>query len=409
MNVAYLVNQYPKLSHTFIRREIASLEEAGVNVARFSIRASSAADVLEADDQQELRRTRAVLSAGPAGLAAASVAVAASRPVRFAKALRLAIKTGWRSNRGIPRHVMYLAEACVLLQWTRQCRSEHVHAHFGTNSAAVAMLCRELGGPPYSVTVHGSEEFDKPRALSLGEKIRNAAFIVTISEFSRSQLYRWCEHAHWARIHIVRCGLDARLLRRRRTPVPAAPRLVCVGRLCEQKGHLLLLEAARRLAADGVRFQLVLVGDGPMRPEIERIIDENGLHNSVTITGQASSERVAQEIDASRAMVLPSFAEGLPVVIMEAFALGRPVISTFIGGIPELVEPGVCGWLVPAGSVDALASAMREALEAPVEQLQRMGDAGAERVARHHDVRVGASRLAELFASSIVAERGKTR
>jgi len=404
-DVAYLVNQYPKVSHTFIRREIAGLEADGLAVSRFSIRSCGAGDLVDADDRRELDRTQFVLSVGMARLACAALHAAITRPVRLARAIGAAMGAGWRSDRGVFRHVIYLAEACVLLRWLRKSGSRHLHAHFGTNSATVAMLCRMLGGPPYSFTVHGPEEFDKPQGLSLGEKIRNASFVVAISEFGRSQLYRWCEHSQWAKIRIVPCGVDAPLLARPHVPVPHGPRLVCVGRLCEQKGQLLLLDAAGLLAAQGVEFELALVGDGPMRPEVEGLIARMGLRDCVTITGWASADQVAAQIEWSRALVLPSFAEGLPVVIMEALALGRPVISTFTAGIPELVEPGVCGWLVPPGSVEALASVMREALCLPPARLEQMGRAGAERVARRHDVRTNARTLAELLRASIESER----
>jgi glycosyltransferase involved in cell wall biosynthesis len=171
--------------------------------------------------------------------------------------------------------------------------------------------------------------------------------------------------------------------------------------LSEQKGHLLLIEAASRLAALGLPFKLVFVGDGPLRPQIEALIAQYGLIDHIEITGWASSNDVQQQILASRAMVLPSFAEGLPVVIMEALALSRPVISTYVAGIPELVEPETCGWLVPPGSVEALTGAMRTALQLPVEKLDQMGRAGAERVAFQHDAKQEATRLAALFPSNI--------
>jgi glycosyltransferase involved in cell wall biosynthesis len=154
-----------------------------------------------------------------------------------------------------------------------------------------------------------------------------------------------------------------------------------------------LVEAAAELARCGVRFELVLVGDGEMRGEIEAAIVHHGLGDRIRITGWADGERVRKEILAARALVLPSFAEGLPVVLMEAFALGRPVISTFVAGIPELVVPGRSGWLVPAGSVDALAGAMHEALTASPDDLDRMAREGEKRVRELHDVRTSAIAL----------------
>jgi glycosyltransferase involved in cell wall biosynthesis len=273
----------------------------------------------------------------------------------------------------------------------------HLHAHFGTNPAAIALFARTLGGPPYSFTVHGPDEFDGPQAESLGDKIAGAAFVVAVSSFGRSQLYRWANHRDWGRIEVVHCGLDATFLGADPVPVPATPRLVCVGRLAEQKGQLILLQALAQLAGEGVALEAVLAGDGPMRSAIETEIVRLGLTGKVRITGWLSGADVRREIESARGLVLPSFAEGLPVVLMEALALGRPVVSTFVAGIPELVQDRVHGWLVPAGDVERLADAIRELLTTTPERLAAMGKAGAARVAERHDAEREAGRLAELF------------
>ncbi len=405
--IAYLVNQYPKGSHTFIRREIVGLEAQGVEVERFSVR-SMEGRLVDAADLAERERTHVLLEAGLVGLLGATLACAASRPLAFARALRLAASVGWRSDRGLARHAIYLMEACLLLRELRARGADHVHAHFGTNPATVAMLCRALGGPPFSFTVHGPEEFDKPDLLALSQKIDRAEFVASVSSFGRSQLYRRCAPERWRKVQVVHCGVDASFLEAPHVPVPDVPRLACVGRLCEQKGQLLLLEAAARLAREGRDFQLVLVGDGELRPEVEARIAQDGLEGCVEITGWASGERVRQELLGARAMVLPSFAEGLPVVIMEALALGRPVLSTYVAGIPELVTPE-CGWLIPAGSIDALVDAMREVLLATPAKLDEMGCVGRERVRVRHDAERIVARLGDLFRGSVERERERRR
>lgn len=259
------------------------------------------------------------------------------------------------------------------------------------------MLANALGGPTYSFTVHGPEEFDKPQFIHLGEKVRRAAFVVAISAYGRSQLFRWVAHAHWGRVKVVHCGLERAFHDVPAVAVPSVPRLVCVGRLCEQKGQLLLLEAAHILAAQAVEFEIVLAGDGEMREQIEALIALYGLQTQVRITGWISSEQVRSEILAARALVLPSFAEGLPVVIMEAMALRRPVLTTYVAGIPELVRQGENGWLFPAGAVQELAAALADCLATPVEALQRMGDAAYQRVLERHDIDTEAAKLAEFF------------
>ncbi|HEV7915360.1 MAG TPA: glycosyltransferase family 4 protein, partial [Albitalea sp.] len=241
-------------------------------------------------------------------------------------------------------------------------------------------------------------EFDRPAFLGLGEKLRRCSFAVAISSYGRSQLCRWVEHAHWPKIRVVHCGLERAFHAGAATPPPALPRLVCVGRLCEQKGQLLLLQAAQRLRQRRIAFELVLAGDGEMRAEVEALIATLDLRRQVRITGWISSDQVRDEILASRALVLASFAEGLPVVLMEAMALRRPVITTAVAGIPELVRSQESGWLVAPGDVDELAAAMEACLTADADTLARMGEAAHRRALERHDVDTEAAKLAALFA-----------
>ena len=403
MRVGYLVNQYPKNSHSFVRREIQALERQGIEVERFTVRAPRE-KLRDHADLAEQNSTRVVLGAGPIRLLSSLVARLAAGPRRAVRACRLAWRMGRRSERGLLVHLVYLAEASLLLRWLKQDGCAHLHAHFGTNPATVAMLCHELGGPPFSFTVHGPEEFDKSGLIGLGAKIERASFVAAISSYCKSQLYRLCDQTHWNKIHVVHCGVDAGFLKQLPTRIPRAPRLVCVGRLCEQKGQLLLLDAATRLVAEGIPLEIVLVGDGEMRDEIARKIAESGLGSHVRITGWADERQVKDELRSARALVLPSFAEGLPVVIMEALAMGRPVISTYVAGIPELVVDGECGWLVPAGDVEALYTAMKRTLLAGPDELERMGKAGRARVLAHYDVDGSARELRTLLETDQLRE-----
>lgn len=396
MKIAYLVNLYPKVSHSFIRREILAVEATGIEVLRFSIR-SIEDELVDEADKQELAKTRFIIKVGAIGLFVSVIWAILTRPFRFLSALKLAVTVGQKSERGILYHLIYLAEACVLLRWLLESNVEHIHVHFGTNSTTVAMLCGELGRLTYSFTVHGPEEFDKPQAINLTEKINRASFVVAISSFGKSQLYRWCDYKQWSKIKVVRCGVDHLFLEQSPVAIRDEPLLVCVGRLSEQKGHLLLVEAASQLAAQGIRFKLVFVGDGGIRPQIETIISQLHLEDYIEITGWATNAEVREQILAAQALVLPSFAEGLPVVLMEALALRRPALTTYIAGIPELVEPNKSGWLVPAGSIEALTEAMKTVLETPREQLEHMGKYGAERVYNQHNITTEANKLAELF------------
>lgn len=399
MQLAYLVNQYPAPSHTFIRREIAAIEALGTPVERFTLRASDG-QLRDPADLEERRRTRVVLDVGPMGLLGAVAEAAVRAPRRFARALGLAVDLARGTSRGVVVGLVYFAEACQLLRWFRTSRTSHVHVHFGTNAATVALLVRRLGGPPFSVTIHGPEEFDRPEELAIGRKVAGSAFAVAISDYGRSQLYRWCDRDDWPKIHTVRCGVDSQVLGSEVVPIPDTHRLVAVGRLSEQKGQLILVEAMSRLVELHPDVQLSLVGDGPMRATIEAAIARTGCTEVVHLRGMMSTEEVLDEIRGARAMVLPSFAEGLPIVLMESLALSRPVVATFVAGIPELVDE-TCGWLVPAGSVSALVDALSEVLTLDAPRLEEMGRVGRERIRAEHDVTRQAARLLDLILASV--------
>lgn len=398
MTIAYLTNQYPKVSHIFIRREIRALEERGWHVAPISIRRTRER-LPDPADLAEATRTRVLLDGGPASLGRASLETVRSHPAQFRNALRIAVKMGRKSERGLARHLAYLAEACVLRKECAGRDIRHIHAHHGTNPAAVARLCHALGGPSYSFTVHGPEEFEQAARLALDGKIAAAAFVVSVSEYGRAELFRWCAAGDRGKIHLVRCGIDDVFLNDPPTPVPDVARVVCVGRLDSQKDPMTLVHAFRILAKRGTRCELVWVGDGPMRTAIEQEIQRSPSDLRITLSGWANSRQVLAQLRNARALVLPSRSENIPSVIMEAFALRRPVVSTKVGGIDELVQDGVNGWLVPPRSADALAGALRQVLQTPVARLYEMGCNGNGLVNRFHTVAGQAEQLDKLFRS----------
>jgi glycosyltransferase involved in cell wall biosynthesis len=400
MRITYFINQYPKVSHSFIRREINALERLGMTVQRIALRGKNDA-LVDSDDLLERKKTLYVLDGDGLKLLISVIKTMMTSPLRFFQALKLSFLMGLNADRPLRYHLIYFVEACYVSMCMKSVNSQHVHAHFGSNSTEVVMLANALGGPPYSFTVHGPEEFDKPQALKLSEKIQKAAFVVAISSYGRSQLYRWIDYKYWSKVKIIHCGLEPSFYDVAPSKPSQKARLVCVGRLCEQKGQLLLLDACRHLKKKGLDFELILAGDGEMRPEVERLIIEYDLIAEVKITGWISSSQVRDEILAARAMVLPSFAEGLPVVIMEAMALRRPVISTYVAGIPELVINRQNGWLVPAGSVTELTQTIEEMLTTSLEQLTLMGDAAYDRVKARHDINTEATKLAAFFSESV--------
>jgi glycosyltransferase involved in cell wall biosynthesis len=396
MKVLDLINQYPKNSHTFVRREIRGVEDLGIDVVRVSIR-PAADDLVDAADQEETKRTSTLLESGAKGLLPAVVAVACTRPLRFLSALRQTFRLAKGAERSLTIHLAYFAEACALLRICQNEKVDHVHVHFGTNPPLVAMLTKMLGGPGFSFTVHGPEEYSRALSLKLSEKIAGSRFVCAISRFGRSQLQLFTPPELHDRIHIVHCGLDATFFDADGVGPPTGNRFLYVGRLCQQKQPLVMLEAAALLAQEGIDFHIDVIGDGELLAPVEASIGKHQLQDLVTLHGVAAGAEVRRRIRESLALLLPSSAEGLPVVIMESMAQHRPVITTFVAAIPELVRPGIDGWLAPSGNVRVLAEKMKEALAASPQELARMGNAAAERVRGRHDIRTSAQRMADLF------------
>lgn len=399
LRVAYLTSRYPAVSHSFIRREIAAVEAEGISVSRFSIRPTDISQLPDRRDRDELEKTTCLLRGNGGALILSALLIAAFQPIRTFRAVHVAFTNcEWRPME-IIRRTAYFMEAAFLARRVRLERLEHIHAHFGTNPASVARIASILSSVPYSFTVHGPDEFDAPQHIDLAGKVSASAFCVAISNFGRSQIMRWSAFRDWHKIKVIRCGVDDSFIDAPQSfAPPSTPSLCAVARLSAQKGIPLLLDAATELRRRGRNFSLTLVGDGEMRKEIEEMIVAHDLGDVVQLAGWADTNAVIQHLRASRVMVLPSFAEGLPVVIMEALAACRPVIVTAIAGTPELVD-SECGWLVPAGSVDDLVLAMDEALNTDPEVLGRKGQIGRERVLRNHDSRLNGQKLAAMFRS----------
>lgn len=392
MKIAYILNTYPQPSHSFIRREIHALEAAGGDVLRFAMR-PALQNLVDDQDKAEAAKTEYVLAEGAGTLAKSVGSQLRKNMAGFGVALRAAWTMGRVSEAGVIRHLIYLAEACHVVARCKDENVTHAHAHFGTNATAVAMLAHLLGGPKYSFTVHGPEEFDSPLALSLHTKMHHADFTVAISQYGRSQLCRWADADDWDRIEVVHCGIQPDRFGQA-APLSKGPRrLVAIGRFVEQKGQLALVKAMAQLTDKDVH--LTLIGDGDMRGEIETLITKHELGDRITLTGWVDEARIQSELDNAHALVMPSFAEGLPMVVMEAMAAARPVIATYIAGTPELVQDGKTGWLVPAGDVDALAQAIDTFAQTPLTKLTNMGKAGRTRVFERHNVAHEAAKLAD--------------
>ena len=383
-------------STTFIRREIEALVADGVEVVRFAARPWGE-KLVDPLDLAERDRTHYLLAGNVTNLLLAFARELVTHPVRLARALGVTISLWRNAHSGIGRHIGYLLQGVYFKQQASQAGTAHVHTHFATNATAIALLSHVLGGPTYSFTAHGPDEFENTDRLSFDLKMGHATFVAAISSFGRVQLVRASRWSHWPKIEIVHCGLAIPDFPQ--SPNPANQVLVNIARFNSQKGLLLIPAALAALKDEFPALKVVLIGDGEERGRLEAEIARHGVAGMIELRGWQSNVEVRKTLMASRALLLPSFAEGLPVVIMEAFALGRPVISTYIAGIPELVDPS-CGWLAPAGDVEALSAAMRDALAADPERLAAMGDEARRRAVAQHDVVTSARQLKALFAKA---------
>jgi colanic acid/amylovoran biosynthesis glycosyltransferase len=386
--VAYLVGNYPTVSHTFIAREVAGLRARGLDVRTFSVRRTPPQQLLTDADRRAAAETSVILPPPPGELIGAHVRALARRPRRYLATLALAQRLSAGGARQRLWHLFYFAEAILLAQRLRRGGVRHVHAHFANVATAVALLAAhydEPGGLTWSFTMHGPSEFDDVTRFALAEKVRRAAFVACIGDYCRSQLMKLVGPDEWEKLAIVHCGLDPGSFTPAERPARAETAVLCVGRLVPDKGQSILLEALAALRSRGVAMTVTFAGDGPERSVLEARARRLELDGAVEFAGAVGQDRIPALYASADVFCLPSFAEGVPVVLMEAMATGLPVVTTRIMGIPELVEHDVAGLLVPPGRVDALAAAL-EALAADPRRRAAMGRAGREKVVAEYDI-----------------------
>ena len=396
--LAYLTGHYPKASHTFIQREIASLRKEGAEVVTLAMRRPGKADLIGPEEVAAEAETFYVVEAlkNPVTLQKAHLGLLAKAPGRWFKTLALAARTGRPGLKGSLKQMIYFLEAGIIAEELSRQGAGHIHNHFADSSANVAMLSAALADIPFSFTLHGPAELFEPESWHLGTKVARAAFTVCISDFARSQAMLFSDPQHWDRLKIIHCGVDPS----RYDVPPPEPKdgldLLFVGRLTQIKGLRVLFEALETVRKTHPNVTLTLVGDGDDRAHAEAEAKRLG---GITLLGFQSQAEVAEALARADALVLPSFAEGVPVVLMEAMASARPVICTQVAGVSELVEHGASGFIVPPGNADRLADAIRQLADAP--DLAAMGLKGRAKVAAEFSNDIEAARLLTHFRGEI--------
>jgi glycosyltransferase involved in cell wall biosynthesis len=368
--------------------------------------------VLSQADREAFASTVALLPISPRRLIARHLRALAAAPRAYLGTLALAGRIG-RGLRGRIWQLFYFAEAVVLLAECRDRRIAHLHAHFTRPAADVALLASHLDrsarpcdGLTWSFSAHGADIYDTD-PVALAEKIRRAAWVVAVSEDGRRTLETLVEPVHRDKIRVVHCGIDTAAFPALAGGRGSSERLrvLSVGRLVEVKGQAVLIDAFARLVADGCDAELTIVGEGPLREDLERLARDRGVADRVRFAGRVGQDDILSFYERADVFALTSFAEGVPVVLMEAMATELPVVASAVNGVPELVEDGVHGRLVPPGRSDLFAAALA-ALARDPEGRADMGAAGRERVAREFADDASAARLRDLMAEHGVQAHG---
>ena len=404
MKIAYVVNQYPKDSHAFILREIRALEELGIEIDRYALRGWNA-EFTDEEMMQEQRRTQYVLQQAASELPRSLLWQLRMNPRGLFAAQRRLAAMFPQSDRSTLLHAVTFMEACWLAERVVRRGAQHIHAHFGTNSAELALYASAMTGLSYSFTVHGPDEFDGPKSSKLGLKAHHADFVVAISQFCASQIFRWIPLPEYAKVKIVRCGVSPKAFKLDASVPESNINLLSVGRLNRQKGQNFLLEAVRLLRDEGLDVSLTIVGDGELKSEMLDLRERLQLGDAVQFLGSLPNDEIRMMMRRSQYFVLSSLAEGLPVVLMEAMAEGAIAIATQVAATGELVVDGETGYLAPAGSALALAGALKRAFAAPAEDRKAMAERAAARVARDHDVERSAMLLLTEFRRCVEAHQ----
>jgi colanic acid/amylovoran biosynthesis glycosyltransferase len=403
VKVAYVASRYPHISHTFIRREVEALRAEGVEVHTFTVRSSEAEAHFGPADREAERTTTAILPISPVRLARIQLAALRRSPEAYLRTLLATVRGAPVGLRSWVWALFYFLEGTVLWWHCDRRGVRHVHAHFANVGADVARVAARFGRASdgegtwsWSFTMHGYAEFYEMKGHDVPGKANDADAVVCISDYARSQLVMWTEPPAWSRFHIVHCGVDVDEF----TPAPLVTephplRLLFLGRLVVEKGPVVLVEALGLLRAGGIDAELTMVGEGPARAEIERTVHELGLDDHVVLLGAVPSDEARSHYQRADVFCLPSFAEGVPVVLMEAMSCALPVVTTYITGIPELVTDGVEGHTVTPGRADRVADALR-GLTNP-ERRREMGEAGRQKVARDFDITTVGPQLVAVF------------
>lgn len=393
--LAYLVSRYPAVSHTFIQREIQALRAHHLEIFTASINPPDIkADQISAVDEAEIAQTFYVKKAGTFNAIRALFTTLFTHPILFFRGLFFSLK---HATKGFLYSLFYFTEAILVGKWMTEKEISHLHVHFANPASTVALIMTKIFPHTFSMTIHGPDEFYDVTLNLLPEKIQAATFIHCISFYTQSQLMRLVPLLQWKKFKVTRLGVDPQIYFPTQSKENHAPlQILSVGRLSPNKGHAILIQAFHLLKSESPSLQLKIVGDGPELSSLQQLIHTLQLGDSVHLTGALNQQQTLETYREADLFVLASFAEGLPVALMEAMSLEIPCIATNINAIPELIQQGINGLLVPSSDVDSLAQSMKLLIETPSLRI-KLGQAGRQTVIEKYNLAKNIEALANRY------------
>lgn len=404
--LAYLISQYPAISHTFILREVLTLRQRGFDIRVASVNPPDRPpDRLTDAEHREADQTWYLKPQGVRGALGALLTTFMRRPIAVLRGLKQALRLGGTDAKRILFYLAYWGEAIMIGAWMQKEGASHLHVHFATPAAAVGLLTKTMFPIGFSFTVHGPDELYDAPGYRLTEKIAGADFVLCISHYARSQMMKLSPLEHWEKFEISRLGVDTeRFALRGAKPRGDTFELVCVGRLVAAKGQHVLLNTLAALRAEGRRVHLTLVGQGPDMESLKAQTARLGLDEAVTLTGAVNQDGILAHYHQADAFILPSFAEGLPVVLMEAMAVGLPCVTTHITGVPEMIRDGIEGLLVAPSDMEGLTRAIARLMDEN-DLSRRLTENGRLRIVSEYSLACSIERLGDIFIKRLQRAR----
>ena len=405
--VAYVMTHYPRVALTFISGEVDEIERLGAQVLPIVMNNPDAAD-LRTEEVRKRQQRSLYLKASGSHVFLATIAAFVSHPWAMARLTARAVGSARSDLKLMIRRVVHLCYAALTARHCARNSVRHLHAHFGQSPASIAWFACEIlnfrrgGRCTWSFTIHGFQDFIDEANARLDLKAASAAFVVCISDFTRSQLCRVSDTMFWDRFHVVRCGIDLSAFPFRPTgQLRPVPRIIIVGRLSPEKGHIILLRALKMVIESGVEAELEIVGSGPSENAIRNEAEFLGLSRRIVFQGELLPEDVSAKLAEADVFCMASFAEGIPISMMEAMAVGIPVVSTWVCGIPELAENDVTALTVPPGNSVSLAAALVRLLS-DLSLRQRLAASARAKVERLHSRQINVPQLRTLIHNQMV-------